>query len=392
MELTKGANATLPNGLVKIRVTTVSADVDVTAYVLGQSGKVSHDEDMVFYNQPSSADGALRLSIEDSEATTFSFDPSRASASVARVAFAAVVSEPASRISPSLAVSVEVEGSRFTFSAGAAGGTERALVLVELYRRDATWKVRAVAQGFDGGLKPLSEYFGVVVDADIAPTREPASPPSPVTPPRMVSLSKVTLDKERPRIDLSKGTGEFGEISINLNWNRSSVPSRPNRGLFSRPTQSKGIDLDLGCLYEMRDGTKGCVQALGDSFGSYSHSPFVVLSGDDRTGAVADGEWLRVNGAHWGDFKRILVYTFIYEGVPDWSATDAVVTLCAPGQPPIEVRVDGDGGRHTMCAIALLENTADGIRVNRAVRYFSGHSDMDRAYGWGMRWVAGSKN
>lgn len=386
MELAKGANAALPNGPVTVRIITGSADVDVTAYVLGQSGKVSCDEDMVFYNQKSSADTALQLSLEGDGTTTFLFDPSRASASVARIAFAAVVSGSTSKVPSNLAVYVEARDSRFTFAAGASAGTERALLLVELYRRDAAWKVRAVAQGFNGGLKPLSEHFGVVVDADAAPT------PPPVASPRTVSLSKVTLDKERPRIDLSKGAGGFGEVSINLNWNQSSAPSRPTRGLFSRPTQSKSVDLDLGCLFEMADGTKGGVQALGDSFGSYNHSPYVVLSGDDRTGAVSDGEWLRINGAHWGDFKRILIYTFIYEGVPDWSATDAVVTLRTPDQPPIEVRVDGDGGRKGMCAIALLENAAGGIRVNRAVRYFSGHSEMDRAYGWGMQWVAGSKD
>jgi len=37
------------------------ADVDVAALLLGENGKVRHDEDFVFYNAPSSVDGAVRL-------------------------------------------------------------------------------------------------------------------------------------------------------------------------------------------------------------------------------------------------------------------------------------------------------------------------------------------
>ena len=41
--------------------------------------------------------------------------------------------------------------------------TERAVVLFELYRRDARWKVRAVGQGYDDGLAGLARDFGVTV-------------------------------------------------------------------------------------------------------------------------------------------------------------------------------------------------------------------------------------
>lgn len=81
----------------------------------------------------------------------------------------------------------------------------------------------------------------------------------------------------------------IGEILINLNW---SQPAR--RGLFSRASQP--IDLDLGCLFELTNGSKGAVQALGNSFGSLSQAPFISLDGDDRSGESAGGENLRING------------------------------------------------------------------------------------------------
>lgn len=82
-----------------------------------------------------------------------------------------------------------------------------------------------------------------------------------------------------------------------------------------------------------------------------------------RTGAASDGEWLHINGAQWQEVKRILVFAFIYEGAPNWSETDGVVTILIPGQPPIEVRLNEEGGRHGMCAIALLENDRGAVKV-----------------------------
>ena len=39
--------------------------------------------------------------------------------------------------------------------------TETAMIFAELYRNGAEWKFRAVGQGFNGGLKPLAESFGL---------------------------------------------------------------------------------------------------------------------------------------------------------------------------------------------------------------------------------------
>ena len=65
--------------------------------------------------------------------------------------------------------------------------------------------------------------------------------------------------------------------------------------------------------------------------------------------------------------------------------------MYVPDQPPIEVRLSEEGGQMGMCAIALLENVNGTVRVNREVRFFKGHQEMDVAFGWGMSWRAGSK-
>jgi tellurite resistance protein TerA len=60
------------------------------------------------------------------------------------------------------------------------GRQEAALILGEFYRRNAEWKFRFIAQGFNGGLKPLAEHFGVNVSDEPPPSTQP-----PTTPPRL---------------------------------------------------------------------------------------------------------------------------------------------------------------------------------------------------------------
>ena len=45
-----------------------------------------------------------------------------------------------------------------------------------------------------------------------------------------------------------------------------------------------------------------------------------------------------------------------------------------------------------MCAIAMLENINDTFSVEKLVHFFNGHKSMDKAYHWGLRWTAGSKD
>lgn len=208
----------------------------------------------------------------------------------------------------------------------------------------------------------------------------------------MVNLNKIELKKKGQAINLTKSNNNaIGEILVNLKWNQQSAGK--SAGFFSSFLgKSKSIDLDLGCLYELKNGKKGCIQALGNAFGSYTHDPYMELDGDDRTGSSVGGENLRINGNKISEIKRILVYTFIYEGVANWSEADGVVTLKYPAGPDIEVKLDEHRNGNTMCAIAMFENVNnETFKIERLVEYFNGHKDMDSAYGWGMNWVAGKK-
>ena len=146
----------------------------------------------------------------------------------------------------------------------------------------------------------------------------------------------------------------------------------------------------------MRDGSPGGVQALGESWGAFDRPPYIHLAGDDRSGAVSDGENIYINGDRFDEIGRVLIFSFIYEGVPNWAATDGVVLIEVPNQPPVEVRLD-HGGNQPMCAIAMIENQGGKLQVTKLVDYvsgegkISGHEVIGNKYGFKLRWRAGSK-
>ena len=188
-------------------------------------------------------------------------------------------------------------------------------------------------------------------------------------------------------MSLAKGSG--GRMRVNLSWNARPEGSGGG-GFFKKLTGgNRGIDLDLGALFELRDGTKGVVQALGGAFGALDRPPYVLLDGDDRSGG--GGENLTINLDQLAEIRRVLVFAFIYDGVPAWDKADGVVTLFPQGGAPLEIRLDEHCGSR-MCALALLENTGGTLQVRREVRYIDGAQDkLDQAYGWGMDWTPGRK-
>jgi tellurite resistance protein TerA len=219
-------------------------------------------------------------------------------------------------------------------------------------------------------------------------TKRPSSPSSPAPHTAAASLDKVTLTKSSPSVSLKKQTGR---MRVNLNWDARKLPPAPT-SIFKRRNEPSGIDLDLGCLYELTNGRKGAVQALGNMFGSLESEPFIVLSGDDRSGADVGGEDMYINLAHAQDIRRILVFANIYTGVASFDQANGVVTLEPADGAPIEVRLDEQAGGSRMCAIAMIEGNGGQLTVRREVRYIQGAQDaLDKAYGWGMNWSRGRK-
>ncbi|OFE16166.1 Tellurium resistance [Humibacillus sp. DSM 29435] len=231
-------------------------------------------------------------------------------------------------------------------------------------------------------------------------TKRPATPqssapptPQPVAP--QPSTGPVKLTKSLPNVSLTKRGQATGQLRVNLNWNARPPGAAQGGGFLKRLAAagtSSSIDLDLGCLYELTDGSKGVVQALGNAFRNpEAGNPVVWLDGDDRSGTNSAGENLFVDLSQLHRIRRILVFAFIYEGAPNWAAADGVVTLFPAHGPTIEVRLDEARGGAGMCGIAMIQNRGGELSVNREVNYVSGHDKLDRAYDWNLSWTAGRK-
>lgn len=162
-ELVPGANIPLAGDAALVQLT---GPFDLSALVLSADGKVAGDADMVFYNQPQ----APGIKLHGNSGLGISLAQLRpgaervvvlASPEVSGLTFAPL---PA----PAITVSSGAESARFAPRLH----TETAAQLVEVYRRNGLWRLRAIGQGYADGLAGLVRDFGV----DVAEERVPDLP------------------------------------------------------------------------------------------------------------------------------------------------------------------------------------------------------------------------
>ncbi|MGP2442174.1 TerD family protein [Streptomyces sp. JW3] len=412
--MAKGSNTAVPTGALRVemgwRAGPGVPDVDASALLL-VNGKVRSDADFVFYNQPAHSSGAVRHEgkREAGGRTTDSLlvDLAGVEPAVETVVLAASADGGAFGQVPGLYIEVrDAAGDTVAARFDNPGATvETAFVLGEFYRRQGSWKFRAVGQGYGSGLAGLATDYGITVDEPARPPQPPvtAAPAPAQPPPPPVRLTKVTLTKAAPSVSLTKQGGTCGALHVNLNWQTRGPSSAPSSGsgwvrkLGRSLAPQGGLDLDLCALYELADGSKGVIQSLGNAFGALDRPPFIHLDGDDRTGAVASGENLTVNLDHTRDLRRVLVFVTIYEGARSFADLKATVTLRPQHGAPVDFSLDECTVPSTVCALALITNTGDDLVVQREARYLvpergvSPQRTVDRAYGWGMNWTPGRK-
>ncbi len=178
-DLVKGQNLPWPDAVVTVRV---HHPGDVSALLLGADEKVRSSADLAFYNQPVA--GAATWSPGPPQQVQVALD--RVDPDVTTVLVVVSTDPGAPPLGSGPAPRVELVGAAQVVAAFTPTGltSERALVTCELYRRAGGWKVRAVGQGYAGGLAEVVTRHGVEVDepAPAAPTAPPAAA-APVPPP-----------------------------------------------------------------------------------------------------------------------------------------------------------------------------------------------------------------
>lgn len=389
--------------------------MDVSALLLTAAGKVRSDDDFVFCNQPVHPSGAVRHEGRRQDGTgvleTIGVTLPGVEEEIGTVVVAASTDGTFGQVSGLFVRVLDARSGAETARFDATDATsETAFVLGELYRRAGAWKFRAVGQGYASGLAGLATDFGITVDDPApAPAAAPAPPPpvpvpvpvqravNPPEPVRPVQLSKITLTNAAPTVSLTKQGATSGGMRVNLTWS-AAVPPRGWMRKGADAVRLEDVDLDLSCLWELRNGTKGIVHPIDNQFGSFHRPPYIQLDHDDRTGASEAGENLMINLDHAAEIERLLVFVVIYAGATSFAGLQGVATLHPPVGPRIEVRLDECTVPSPVAAIALIENVGGELIVRREAKYLLPAPGVfkqqaaDIEYGWGMSWQPASKD
>lgn len=172
------------------------ASYDFVCFGLDAQGKLSDDRYMVFYNQLRSPQGEVALLKEDNPAL-FQVSLNALPPSIERLAFTINIDADtpgtmgqiaSQRVSLSQNGAViwqlDLQGSDFE--------AERAVIALELYRRQGTWRANFVAQGFNGGLADLLRHYGGEEESEAAAAPPAVPTPVPVPAPALTPASPPT--------------------------------------------------------------------------------------------------------------------------------------------------------------------------------------------------------
>ncbi|MFJ8632175.1 CAP domain-containing protein [Streptomyces sp. NPDC093568] len=205
-ELVPGGNLPLPGGGVIVRV---PGPFDVSALITDDGGKVGGDADFVFYNQPSAPGARLH-------GDTLTVDPPRLRAGASRITVVVSPADPGTPLGrlPAPALLVTDSGGRLVARfTPPRPRQETVLLLAELYRRGAGWKVRALGQGYADGLAGLARDFGVDVIEDATPAPPQRTPAPPLAPTARPTTMHTLADFSVPHAPSPDPDGFLGLVN-----------------------------------------------------------------------------------------------------------------------------------------------------------------------------------
>ncbi|MEU9075299.1 TerD family protein [Kitasatospora sp. NPDC004745] len=189
VSLSKGGNVSLTKeapGLVAVvvglgwdvRTTTgTDFDLDASALLCNDQGKVASDGNFVFFNNLKSPEGSVehtgdnRTGEGEGDDEAIKVNLAGVPADVQKIVFPVSIYDAESRgqnfgqvrnaFIRVINQADNVELARYDLSEDAS--TETAMVFGELYRNGAEWKFRAIGQGYASGLRGIAQDFGVNV-------------------------------------------------------------------------------------------------------------------------------------------------------------------------------------------------------------------------------------
>ncbi|WP_018545787.1 TerD family protein [Streptomyces sp. LaPpAH-108] len=370
--MTPGSNVPLPAARVSVDVA-APVRLDVSGLLLTADGKVRSDADFIFYNQPSGPGVAYRSGGGAPDAITV--DTAAVPPDIEKIVVTAspdAAGQTFQGIEPTATIRDADGGAVLATFTPPSLGSETALVVVEIYRRNGQWKARAVGQGYANGLAGIATDFGVTVEEPAQPAAAPApqqpvsqpsaAPPMPSAPPAQPAppapgAGKVNLDKGR--VSLRKNE------TVSLVKGGAPLLSRVQMGLGWEPAyRGKDIDLDASVIAygPQRNAVDACY------FGKLSIlNGAIKHSGDNLTGeGGGDDEVITVDLGRVPQEVTGLVFTVnSFSGQKFTEVAKAYCRLIDPVTGEELVRFD-----------LTSAEPQTGVLMAKFVRQYSGEWDM----------------
>ena len=152
-------------------------DLDASAFLLSESGKVRGEHDFIFYNQTRSPEGSVehtgdnRTGAGDGDDEAVRINLAQVPADIQKIAITVTIHEGESRgqnfgqVQNAFIRVVNDQSNTeiVRFDLNEDYSTETAMIFGELYRHNGEWKFRAVGQGYAGGLSAMCQQFGISI-------------------------------------------------------------------------------------------------------------------------------------------------------------------------------------------------------------------------------------
>ena len=152
-------------------------DLDASAFLLGETGRVLSDADFVFYSNLKHASGSVEHTGDnltgegEGDDEVIKVDLSLVPANISKIAFTVTIYEADLRAqnfgqvtNAYIHILDATNGAEIIrYDLGEDFSVETAVVVGELYRNNGEWKFNAIGSGFAGGLAALCRNFGVNV-------------------------------------------------------------------------------------------------------------------------------------------------------------------------------------------------------------------------------------
>ncbi|WP_340559999.1 TerD family protein [Streptomyces sp. GSL17-111] len=374
--LGKGGNRALNGSRATAHVHT-EASVDVSAVLLTADGKVRADTDLVFFNHPEQDGVRVRERTVEADLARIPGDV-RSVVCVASVDVDAPGAVFDAASTPSVTVECGADGLTFAPQPLTAG--ETVLLLVEFYRRDGGWKVRALGQGYANGLAGLATDFGIVVDDEERPAAPaPAAPPAAAAPAAPVPLGKVeltkagaatiSLDKRDPNVlvtaELRWDGGTRGRRAADLDLYALFVPAAAVRPSLTDDERLAAED----AVHD--DPAHGAV--YWNHLGGLDHPPHLQLDGDAQEPGQ---ETVRIRRPDTQGYVLICAYSALGNGVGSFRSFGAKAVVSDGRGSTVTVPLYSRNANAYWVAIALVDFTdPSGVRISQVEKYSRRHSE-----------------